>query len=374
MRIGIDARAAQRYRGTGLGTYTHQLIRHLGHIDRLNEYTLFCAGEAPLGSEFPDEARFCEARFPAAFDRGEEDARIGKELAERTFAVHHVPHNGLGLPQAKSCPFVVTVHDLIPYVFPQTCSPRYLTRFLDRMPAIVEMADVIITVSRHTKEDLRTILQVPEEKLVVTYEAPEPCYRPIDKEAARQLVAEKYGVAGPFILNVGGFSLRKNLNGLIIAYAAASSDLPDRPELVIAGKCEANAERLRELAKKLGVDDRVHFPGFVPFEDLPYLYNAASCFVYPSLYEGFGLPPLEAMACGVPVITSMESSLPEVVGDAALSVDAYDPDQIAGAIARLLASPELQSLLARKGLARAAQFTWRKTAQQTLLVYQTIAR
>lgn len=374
MKIGIDARAAQRYRGTGLGTYTHQLISHLARIDRLNEYTLFCAGETPLATDLPEQARFGEARFPAALDRSEEDARIGRLLADGPYAVHHAPHNGLGLPPVKCCPLIVTVHDLIPYVFPQTCSPRYLSRFLERMPQIVEMADVVITVSRHTKEDLRSILQVPEEKLVVTYEAPEPVYQPMDKDLARGVVANKYGLTGPLILNVGGFSLRKNLSGLIAAFARVAGDLPERPSLVIAGKAEGNADRLKELAEKLGIADRVCFPGFVPFEDLPYLYNASACFVYPSFYEGFGLPPLEAMACGAPVITSGESSLPEVVGDAAVMVDPYNYDQLAEAIHQVLTDQNLRERLIRKGYARAGQFSWRKTAQQTLLVYQTIAR
>ncbi|MGE5553622.1 MAG: glycosyltransferase family 4 protein [Betaproteobacteria bacterium] len=386
MRIGIDARAAVRYRGTGLGTYTHRLLWALSALDHFNEYTAFApalpAGPAEEGggtlpaevADLPQGPNFTLSTFPASPDRGEEDARISRSLAEGGFALHHVPHNGLGFPPDPNCPVITTIHDLIPYVLPQTCTRRYLERFLARMPDICARSALILAVSRHTRQDLCRILGVPETKIVVTYEAPEPCYRPLPFSEANALAAEKYGLTGPFLLYVGGFSPRKNLPALLAAYAAVRGDLADRPPLVLAGSLDASGQRLVERAKDLGLADEVRFPGFIPSSDLPYLYRAARLFVYPSLYEGFGLPPLEAMACGTPVIASRESSLPEVVGNAGLLIDPYDPDSIADALLRLANNQETREALRQKGLRQAKTFSWRRTAAETLLAYEAVAQ
>ncbi|MDI6870610.1 MAG: glycosyltransferase family 1 protein [Bacillota bacterium] len=386
MKIGIDARAAARYRGTGLGTYTHRLIWALSELDRYNEYTAFAPAAAPAGPagsggetppawapDLPLTANFTVFPFPAHPDRGEEDSTISRELASGAFTLHHVPHNGLGFPPDPPCPVVTTVHDLIPYVLPQTCTRRYLDRFLARMPEICARSALILTVSRHTLQDLYRILGVPETKIVVTYEAPEPCYRPLPFAEANARAAEKYGLRGPFFLYVGGFSPRKNLPALLSAYAAVRNDLPDRPPLVLAGSLDPAGQRLVDRAKDLGLTGEVLFPGFVPLADLPYLYRAARLFVYPSLYEGFGLPPLEAMACGTPVISSRESSLPEVVGDAGFLIDPYDPDSLATALLKLGSNPEAREALRHRGLRRAKAFSWRRTAAETLLAYEAVA-
>jgi glycosyltransferase involved in cell wall biosynthesis len=268
---------------------------------------------------------------------------------------------------------VTTVHDLIPYVLPQTCTRRYLERFLARMPEICARSRLILTVSRHTRRDLCRILGVPEAKVVVTPEAPEPCYRPLPFTESNARVAEAYGLTGPYFLYVGGFSPRKNLSVLLSAYAAVRQELPDHPPLVLAGQLDEAGLRLKDRARDLGLAGEVLFPGFVPLADLPYLYRSARLFVYPSLYEGFGLPPLEAMATGTPVISSRESSLPEVVGEAGLLIDAYDPDDLAGALVRVNRDQGLREALRHRGLAQAKQFSWRRTAAETLLAYEAVA-
>ncbi len=389
MKIGIDARAAVRYRGTGLGTYTHRLLWALTEVDPFNEYCVFAPAQAAGASEgsgddggplppaetgdLPETANFSVFRFPAAPERAEEDSAIRRRLAEGAFALHHVPHNGLGFPPEPPCPVVTTVHDLIPYVLPQTCTRRYLERFLARMPEICGRSTLILTVSRHTRRDLCRILGVAETKIVVTPEAPEPCYRPLPFSEANALVAEKYGLTGPYLLYVGGFSPRKNLSTLLSAYAAIRRELPDHPPLVLAGHLDPAGLRLAERAKDLGLTGEAVFPGFIPLSDLPYLYRAARLFVYPSLYEGFGLPPLEAMACGTPVIASGESSLPEVVGDAGLLIDPYDRDSLAAALLKLAGDPEAREHLRHRGLRQARTFSWRRTAAETLLAYEAVA-
>lgn len=381
MRIGVDARAAVRYRGTGLGTYTHRLLWALSEIDPFDDYRVFIPTPGPnsppveAGAEVPDlpeQENFTTCPFPASPDRAEEDAAVGRLLAESGAALHHVPHNGLGLPPACPCPVVTTVHDLIPYILPQTCTRRYLERFLARMPEICARSALILTVSRHTSRDLTRILGVPEAKVVVVPEAPEPCYRPIPFSESNALVAERYGLTGPYILYVGGFSPRKNLSALLGAYAAVHNELTEHPPLVLAGQLDAPGLRLVDRARDLGVAGHVLFPGFIPLSDLPYLYRSARLFVYPSLYEGFGLPPLEAMACGTPVIASKESSLPEVVGEAGHLVDPYDPEALAGALRKLANDQEGRDLLRRRGLARAKAFSWRRTAAETLLAYEAV--
>lgn len=380
MRIGVDARAAVRYRGTGLGTYTHRLLHALAEVDRFNDYSLFAPAEPEGGRPgqedgepaLPEAANFTAELFPASPDRAEEDAAIDRALAAGGYALHHVPHNGLGFPPSASCPVVVTVHDLIPYVLPQTCSRKYLERFLARMPDICARSALILTVSYHTRKDLCRILGVPETKVVVIPEAPEPCYHPRPFAEANALAAERYGLTGPFLLYVGGFSPRKNLATLLSAYAAVRSDLPDHPPLVLAGGLDPSGQRLVDRVRDLGLAGEVVFPGFVPLADLPYLYRAARLFVYPSLYEGFGLPPLEAMACGTPVIASRESSLPEVVGNAGILIDPYDEDELAAALLKVGSDPETRETLRQQGLKRSRTFSWRRTAAETLLAYEAV--
>ncbi|MHB8171815.1 MAG: glycosyltransferase family 4 protein [Thermincolia bacterium] len=367
MRVGIDARGAVKYRGTGIGTYAHQLIRHLKVLGG-EEYRLFWPGEEYQGLELAGEEVFQQLEVHR--DRYWEEVFIPLTLVKEKIDIYHVPQNGLGLPKGKQCQYVVTIHDIIPYLFPETVGKGYLKEFLEQMPHIVEQADKIITVSNSSKEDLINLLDVPEDKISVIYEAPEPYYRPLPKDEAKSFVRQNYGITGPFILYLGGFSPRKNLRVLINAYREIIANLNQPVELVMVGRESKEQKDTQILAELANLKRPVRWPGYVPTHLLPYFYNAAEVFVYPSLYEGFGLPPLEAMACGTPTVTTGVSSIPEVVGDAAVLVRPHDYLQLAQEIGQIFNHEETAYQLRKKGLARAARFTWQKTALATADVYR----
>jgi len=275
------------------------------------------------------------------------------------------------LPRFSSVRTVFTLHDLIFLFHPETHKPLNRWFLTLMMPRFLRAADAVIAVSECTKRDAIRFYSIPEEKITVIYEGVSPRFRPANPEAVRA-VREKYGLPERFILYVGTIEPRKNLTTLLEAFhhLLATRDL----RLVFVGKkgwlYEGFFRRLREL----GLEDRVIFTGYVPDEDLPAIYSAADLFVFPSLYEGFGLPVLEAMACGTPVVCSNTSSLPEVAGDAAILVDPTDVRALAGAMERVLTDEHLRAEIYAKGLGRARQFTWAKAAQETLKVYLEVMR
>ncbi|MDA8212327.1 MAG: glycosyltransferase family 1 protein [Clostridia bacterium] len=372
MKVGIDARAAIWYRGTGIGTYTYQLIRSLYELKAPGlEYRYFWPGDEYKDLDIRNDSVFNS--IEKSKDKFWEEVHIPARLCDENIDIYHVPQNGIGLPVSKQCPVVVTIHDLIPYVYPETVGRGYLKVFLAQMPEIVEKADKIITVSKCSKRDIERILNVPAEKIAITYEAPEPIYKPMDRSISKKLAAEKYGLHKDYILYIGGFSPRKNVKGLISAFKDILPDLKRDVQLALVGKQAREFNELLVLIDALGIEDKVIWTGFAEVEDLPYLYSGAEVFVYPSVYEGFGLPPLEAMACGTPTITTTTSSIPEVVGRSALLVNPFDASQLAEALYKVLTDENLRQGLSEKGLKRAGRFTWRKTAEGTLEIYRELA-
>ena len=366
MKIGIDGRAASWYRGTGIGTYTYQLLKNLEHVDPSNEYYLFWPGD---DYDFLKRGPMLKVEeIGPKKDLFWEEVHIPTRLSEERVEIYHVPQNGIGLPKKKASKYVVTIHDLIPYTMPETVGKGYLRIFLDQMPRIVEEADLIVTVSEYSKKDIIRYFNLPAEKIVVTHLAPEDFYRPLPPEEVSQLLC-KYNLEPGYILYVGGFSQRKNIPAIVKALAQIKDQIPEHYRVVIAGSPGRGTEEVREVARALGVEDRVDLPGFIPVEEMAHLYNGAKLFIYPSYYEGFGLPPLEAMACGVPVITSNVTSIPEVVGDGARMVAPDDVIGLAEEMHNLLTDEEAWRDQQRKGFARVAQFDWRKTAAQTLQGY-----
>jgi glycosyltransferase involved in cell wall biosynthesis len=287
------------------------------------------------------------------------------DLRRRAAGLLHVQYI---IPPVAPCPVVTTIHDISfrrhPEWFP--LKHRVLLNLL--IPMAARSAAHVITGSEYTRSDLIDAFDLPPEKVTVTPYAADPIYRPMDSEAARRAVKERFGLRGPFVLAVGVLQPRKNLPRLVRAFASVAREVPHT--LTLVGKPGWAHEELHRSAAASRLGSRIQFTGYVADADLPFLYNAADLFVYPSLYEGFGIPPLEAMACGTPVVTSNVTSLPEVVGDAALTVAPTDETALAEAIRRALTDEPLRSHLHAAGLARAAKFSWERTAALTLEVYR----
>lgn len=368
MKIAIEARPVKWSFGTGIGNYTHSLISKLCEIDSENEYTFLCPDDQPK-TYIPFTKDFSFYALPK--DDYREEIEIPLWLSREKAVLFHLPQNGFRIPAQCSCKLVVTVHDLIPYFLPEMVRPSFLKRFISEMPFIVERADRIITVSETSKQDIVRIFKVDPQKIVVIPSAPTKAFQPLSKHKTRDWIRKNYGIKKPFILYVGGLNPRKNVAELIYAYHKIRRILPKGQPLVILGPEGKHRTKLQLLGEALNItNEELIFPGFIDTPELPYFYNGAELFVYPSLYEGFGLPPIEAMACGTPVITSDVSSLPEVVEDAALTVNPNDTLALAEAMFKVLSDDALRADLSAKGLRHSSKYNWDDIAGKIIKVYR----
>jgi len=265
---------------------------------------------------------------------------------------------------------LVTIHDVIPYIYPETSTKLDWLIYRFWLPLIVQRLDSIITASEHSKMDILRYLPVKPENITVIPEAASPIYQPLSSTEVEHTLS-RHRINFPYILYVGSIQARKNLTRLLEAFAQVRH-WAQKWKLVIVGAAQWKYASVFETLEQLQLTSNVHFTNYVAESDLPALYNGASLFVFPSLYEGFGLPVLEAMACGTPVITSNCSSLPEVTGEAAILVDPVDTNAIALAMRRVLEEPDLARTLKEKGIARAQQFSWKQTARRTAQVYERL--
>jgi glycosyltransferase involved in cell wall biosynthesis len=362
LNIIIDARAVTNNR-TGIGNYTVNLAEGLVKVDVQNCYKVLSTHfrhkikNWPLLSGFFRVIIYCYDNSIFPF-----------QLALKKTALYHNPAFILPLLNF-GYKKIITIHDLGFYVFGSKFARNWHSWHLRFMlPYSIRHADKIIAVSQATKQQIIDIFKVASEKIVVTYEGVSEKFRLIQDKIGVEKVLAKYGIKRPYILFVGTMDPRKNLVRLIKAFQEAKKTLSDLKLVIVGSKGELYTP---ELNKLISAGDIV-LTGYVGEEDLAYLYNGADVFAFPSLYEGFGLPILEAMACGTPVITSQVYSMPEVAGDAALLVDPENIEEIAAAIRRLINDHELRKGLIEKGLARAKQFTWAKTAAETLAIYQEV--
>ena len=372
MRIGIDAHSV----GTKLGgneSYAVNLIEALAQIDSVNNYTIYVTtNEARdrFSNRWPNfKVRSTLPHTPLI----RIPLTLSAELRKHPVDVLHVQFTA---PPFCPCPFVVSIHDLSFEHLPQTFKRRSRTQLRLTVRHSARRAARILSLSEHTRSDIVETYGIEPDRIeAIPLAAPDHFRMVIDKREL-QRVRHNYGIEGDYILSVGSIQPRKNLARLIKAYAQLRGDCSaDKlPKLVLAGKCAWLYDETLRALDQAGVKDSVILTGYVPESDLPALYSSALCFVYPSYFEGFGLPPLEAMKCGVPVVVGNRTSLPEVVGDAGLTVDPFDVDAIAGAIRRLLNDSTLRAELSQKGAERASTFTWQETARQTLQIYQDVAR
>lgn len=370
MKIGIDGRAAKWYHGTGIGTYTNQLIKNLSKVDYDNNYLIFtpqCDSINNLQSNFK-----LELVNSTPSNSFWDDINVPNILNNADIELYHVPQNGVGLVDNIKCKKVITLHDIIPLKMPETVSDRYLKIFNNELPKILDNCDGIITVSNFSKDDIAKEFNFPAERIFVTPLAAEDIYTPMSKCQSKYSITKKYGIEEDFILYVGGFSPRKNILGLIEAYSMLPSKLRETFKLVITGKKGPSYSKYKNRAEELHVSTNVVFTDFIPVEDMPLFYNAAEVLVYPSFYEGFGLPPIEAMACGTPVIASNVTSLPEVCYESALFIDPNDIDTLSYDIERVLSNSLLRLTMVKKSLTRSKAFSWDKTAFNTIAAYETV--
>ncbi len=360
MRIGIDASRATRPQRTGTEGYSLRLIQALLALDQRNDYTLYF-NQAPA-SGLLDQGPRCRHRV-MPFPRLWTHLRLSAELALHPPDLLLVPAHVLPLLHPRRS--VVTVHDLGYLREPQAHRP--LDRlYLDLSNRYhVRAATRLLAISQATKDDLVSRYGVRPERVSVTYLAAGDDMRPVEDAAKVAAAKSRCGIAGDYLLYVGTLQPRKNLPRLVQAFAPVAAQQPAL-QLVLAGKKGWMYGEIFAQVRRLGLESRVVFTGYVAADDLPVLYSGALAFVFPSLYEGFGMPVLEAMACGAPVVASNTSSLPEVAGDAALLVDPMDLAALSAALSRIAGDPALRSDLRARGLVQAARFSWERCARETL--------
>lgn len=367
MRIAIDATSIPP-NPAGAGVYAIELVRALAERDRRDGYALFARTDA-LDEPIAGHRNWHVEKVTASRPRrlAWEQIRLPGRLSALAIDVLHSTHHTLPLRPVRSRR-VVTVHDVTFLRIPERYPPARRLYFgaITRLSA--KVADAIIVPSESVRADVVRTLGTDPGKMHVVYEAAGPPYRPIDAEIAAK-VAEKYLLEPGYVLSVGSLEPGKNRARLFRALKALR-DEGVHAHLAIVGQPAWKYEDEAALVDELGMGDRIHYLGYVPTSDLPALYNAASVFAFPSLYEGFGLPVIEAMACGVPVVTSEISATAEVSGDAALLIDPQDVEAIRGVLRALLTDPLQRDSYGRRGLARAAEFSWRRAADETHTVYQ----
>ena len=369
MRIAIDAR---KLRDFGIGTYIRNILIELSRLDRETEYVVLCRpDDVGAGDVLGQNFRMVPETAPAYSIS--EQFRIPMSLARERVQMVHEPH--YVLPPLVRCRSVVTIHDCIHLMFPQYLPSRLAYVYAKgSMWTASKKANKILTVSEASKRDILRFFDVPPEKVVVAHNAiDERFLSPPDPERTH-LVKQRYQLDHPFVLYVGNIKPHKNIERLIDAFGRARSQCPDDLKLIIIGDEISKYPALRQSVHKHKLDKHVRFLGFQPMETLATFYRLARAFVFPSLYEGFGLPPLEAMACGAPVVTSNVSSLPEVAGGAALLVDPYDADAIAGGIVQAVTDEALRTELVKRGHERARSFSWTQSVKKIHQIYMEVAR
>ena len=384
MRVGVNAFFRQ-YPTTGSGQYLKHLMDQFAAICADDEFVLFSPRPARKHhcSDVACSSRSQALATPFAGRHEHLDKLWFEQLsvprASRSEGVQLIHYPYFAAPLRCSLPVVVTVHDLIPLVLPPYAGNALAQAYSRLVASATKRATAIIADSECSRRDVIRLLDVPEDRVTVIYLAASERFKPLRECAELVAKMREYGLDDPYVLYLGGIDCRKNVPRLLEAFAellrrgSEMRDFPTNIKLAIAGRIPKPSSMFPDVRGQvisLGLEEKVKFLGLVPDEDTPWLYSGAEAFVFPSLYEGFGLPPLEAMACGTPVVCSHAASLPEVVGPAAITVDPEDTAELAGALERVLTDDSLRCNLRERGIRQARRFSWRKTAEETLRVYR----
>jgi alpha-1,3-rhamnosyl/mannosyltransferase len=371
VKIGIDIRELERGTMTGIGRYLCNFLADATVVRPEHCFVLYGNQHtATADLRFPHtEVRIVRERLTQWWDQIVLSRLARQDRLDLFFSPY------IKGPLFLPCPLVTTIHDLMFLVHPayahgRTAGKRWLFRRMARL--VARRAAAIITDSEYARQDIMRLLGVPREKLVVLPIGITAAYRPIHDPQPLTRVTHHYGISRPYILYVGNFKPHKNVTTLLDAFARLPKPIAKAHQLVLGGAWDTFQPAHAALAAALGLAERVIFPGFIAEPDLPALYSAAALFVLPSTYEGFGLPVLEAMACGTPVICGRVTSLPEVVGDSALLIDPHNAAEMAVAIERGLSDPVLRQALRAQGLQRAQRFTPQHTARRVLVLLERV--
>lgn len=371
MRVGYLTYGLDRA-PTGIGRYAVDLLCALATLpDAPTLVLLSTEASDPQGlwSQFEHYPLPGCRRLPALLSVG--NVALSQAIRRYQLDIVHDP-NGIApfLGPAMGARRIVTLHDAFAFVCPEMHNWLDNWRYRSMLPTALRCSDAVISVSEASRRDLLHTLGLAPTQVHVIAEGVAPCFQPVAPECS-QPVLERYGITRPYILYLGALNARKNIARLLEAFAQVHLRHPQFT-LVLGGKPQWKTASISTTLRQLDLGDAVQFIGYVADADLPALYSAATLFVFPSLYEGFGLPPLEAMACGTPVIAANATALPEVLGSAALLVDPYDVAAISAAMDRALSDPKLRADLRRRGFERVSYFTWQRTASATYALYQQV--
>ena len=367
MRVAIDVRKLHDF---GIGTYVRNLVRNLARIDHDTDYVLLCRrGDAGLAASLGENFRAVIQGAPNYSVR--EQFTLPFSVGRSGATLFHAPH--YVLPALTPCRSIVTIHDCIHLRFPQYLPNRLAYAYArTQLWSATRRARRIVTVSHASKQDIIRFFDVPETKITVIPNAIDERIRRTPPDADLIRVRERYQLPARFIMYAGNVKPHKNIKRLIDAFVQVRQRGFDDLGLLLSGSEVSRYSMLRRAVHRYNLHKHVRFLGYQTTETLAALYRLADVFVFPSLYEGFGLPPLEAIASGTPVVASNVSSLPEVLGDAALLVDPLNAAAIADGITRIIADDDLRAELRRRGLARAGDFSWEQSVKQVRRIYEEI--
>lgn len=368
MKIGIEGRTLQGHR-YGVARILLNTLRTLAEIDGENRYILYTSGPVDdAGLPGSIEVRTIHMK-PGILWR---HLRLPLAMMKDGIDLHFSP--SYFVPLLKVCPNIVSVFDITFKVHPEWFTESKRFKFDSIFWKKVKKAECILTCSQYSKNDIVRLLGVPESNVRVIYPAADEIFKPVKDDKEIHRIKEKYGITGKFLLTVGAIHTRRNLEKLIEAFAVADSKLDVSPELLIIGEKAPFTPDvdIEGTAKRFGVEDRIKRAEYVPENDLMLLYNACDLFIYPSLYEGFGLPVIEAMSCGTPVACSNVTSIPEAAGEAAIYFDPDNTGEIADSIARGMTDVTIREQCSRMGLEQASRFSWRRSAMELLDIFNEV--